>query len=307
MGATKLFTLYFSVTSHASIKDACIANTRGLAISIYAAMALGILLTGCSESSVPEKAELNYELPLYTVNNAMVCSSSILSEKRAGKDLAAATDAMLTNVGRTEAIKKVGCQEWKNGVRLYIPDNISQDLGRAGWKMVFDASNFTDKPLLIHDTNLTNENIVIKSNPEPALPALEKIKLKDTDYLATNLYKEYVENGSNADNNYNGRQITIGGTVIHIDYVDNGAGHMRTIYMRNGVQKNDSSWTIFLCFTGSCEDMKVPTVSDQVFNKIKVGDLLRASCVVEHHDLYRDDLPPVVFLSQCTIPLADEK
>jgi SPOR domain len=74
-------------------------------------------------SEVTEKAEekkVNLSKPVFTEENAVICPFSMLHEKRAGKTFKAANDAVISFFGRKEQLAEVGCEEWREGIQLYL-------------------------------------------------------------------------------------------------------------------------------------------------------------------------------------------
>jgi len=120
---------------------------------------------GSPNSSDPGKKteELSYSLPIYTSRGAVVCPFSVVLEKREDKGLKAATDAAISIFGRSEAIQKAGCEEWKEGIRLYISES---EKGNAWQEASLFPGGATNK--LVFEPYLTNkESSAAVENPAP--------------------------------------------------------------------------------------------------------------------------------------------
>lgn len=98
------------------------------------------------------RADIDFSQPIFTAKFAVVCPIDILFEKRQGKGLAAASAAALTAIGRSKAITEAGCEEWKQGVRLYIPH---ADPSLAWQKATISSSGIEE--LLVLKATLTNK------------------------------------------------------------------------------------------------------------------------------------------------------
>ena len=129
---------------------------RNIKMKKYLVLVL-VLLCEVITSSIANAADINYSFPIYTQRFAIVCPLSILEDNREGHDIAAANDAMLTVFGRTEAIEKVGCEEWHGGIRVYVPEKeIPKKDKYVHWIATYQSNDFSDVPRLIPDAYLTN-------------------------------------------------------------------------------------------------------------------------------------------------------
>jgi hypothetical protein len=74
--------------------------------------------TGC-ENPVPPTPQsdaaprVNFELPLFTTADSLVCPPAVAFDRREGYGLDGAMKAALTIVGHDDAVEKVGCQNWR--------------------------------------------------------------------------------------------------------------------------------------------------------------------------------------------------
>lgn len=115
---------------------------------------------------------LNYSLPIYTSSGAVVCPFSSLLEKREDKGLKAATDAAISIFGRSEAIQKAGCEEWKEGIRLYISES---EKGNTWQEATLFPGGATNK--LVFEPYLTNKGLdaaVESPTPEPVVQSTQQ-------------------------------------------------------------------------------------------------------------------------------------
>lgn len=93
---------------------------------ILAILAIGLVGSALERKDVAreptkDKADtLDFSRPIYTTSGAMVCPLDILFERREGKDFAAAARAAKTVIGRSKAIADAGCEEWHQGIQIYI-------------------------------------------------------------------------------------------------------------------------------------------------------------------------------------------
>ena len=63
--------------------------------------------------------DLNYDEAIYTTKAAIVCPLGILFDKQEVHSFESIKDMYLSVFNRSEKVKKVGCEEWKSGVRVY--------------------------------------------------------------------------------------------------------------------------------------------------------------------------------------------
>lgn len=117
----------------------------------------------------------------------------------------------------------------------------------------------------------------------------------------TGLYAEYRADPGAADAKYGGHRTTVSAKIVKTDFADAGVGHVRMMLaVGGGVDTTDA---IVLCFTESCASMKRPTVPDDQFKKVKVGDVVVATCTPEPVMSARpQDSRPMVNLSKCSMP-----
>jgi hypothetical protein len=109
------------------------------------------------QSSPHAETPVDFRGPLYTTYASVVCPPSLLDDKRQGGGLEAANDAMLTTIGRKEAVEKAGCQEWRAGIRVYVPERaIPQHDGYVHWMEAHLVSDYSDMPLLIPSADVSN-------------------------------------------------------------------------------------------------------------------------------------------------------
>lgn len=69
-----------------------------------------------------KEAPVNFTLPLYTKQSALVCPLAVAFDRREGYGLKGAVDAHLSVFGHDEAIEKSGCQEWREGLPVSLTD-----------------------------------------------------------------------------------------------------------------------------------------------------------------------------------------
>ncbi len=74
------------------------------------------------ETTQPTEVEepVNFTLPLYTKSAALVCPLSVASDPREGHGLKDAMDAHLSIFGHEDAVEKLGCQEWREGLLVSL-------------------------------------------------------------------------------------------------------------------------------------------------------------------------------------------
>lgn len=65
---------------------------------------------------------VNFMLPLYTKSAALVCPLAVAFDRREGYGLKGAMDAHLSIFGHEEAVEKVGCEEWREGLPVSLTD-----------------------------------------------------------------------------------------------------------------------------------------------------------------------------------------
>ncbi|MEZ2346874.1 hypothetical protein [Terriglobus sp. RCC_193] len=70
----------------------------------------------------PAETPVNFAAPLYTKNAALVCPLVVSLDAREGYGLKGAIDAHLSLFGRQEAVEKVGCAEWREGLPIALSD-----------------------------------------------------------------------------------------------------------------------------------------------------------------------------------------
>lgn len=78
-----------------------------------------ILVVGNSHEDKKPAPPLDFTKPIYTGPSADICPISIFYDYREGHDVVAAADAFTSIFSRSEKFKKLGCEEWHEGIRLY--------------------------------------------------------------------------------------------------------------------------------------------------------------------------------------------
>jgi hypothetical protein len=105
-----------------------------------------------ARSPGPKEAhKIDLTIPVYTGKATVICPLDILFDRKEGSGLQGATKAAATIFGRSEAVTKVGCQEWKAGQRLYVSDPADGQM----WQKVTPYSG-SPAELLAFTLDLTN-------------------------------------------------------------------------------------------------------------------------------------------------------
>lgn len=61
---------------------------------------------------------IDFSRPVYTTDHAAICPLTLLWDRRADRDAGAIIDAMTSIFDRSEKLKRLGCEEWKEGIRV---------------------------------------------------------------------------------------------------------------------------------------------------------------------------------------------
>jgi hypothetical protein len=67
----------------------------------------------------PTAETLDYSKPIYTIDHAMVCPSSLLFDNRADHDARTIVAAFYSLWNRTEKAHALGCEELQEGIRVF--------------------------------------------------------------------------------------------------------------------------------------------------------------------------------------------
>ena len=159
---------------------------------------------------------IDYSLPVYTTDRAMVCPYSVLFDKRSGMGMEAIKAAYTTVFGRSEAIKKVGCEEWQKGHKIIL--TVGQ--GDRSDKMFAFFDELQSYAVIASD--LTNNEqgdieyttiISVESSNSPLVrtqqtPNAEPI-IETTSISETTLIKEQTNRKDGSDSIENGKSISI--------------------------------------------------------------------------------------------------
>lgn len=174
--------------------------------------------------------------------------------------------------------------------------------GSILWALVEDARNeqFTLGQRVAGDQkHVFNDDTSVVATASPGAPVANR----PTGAISTtDLYAEYQANPLAADKKYTGHSIEVTGRVVKTEFFsDGGIGNIRMMLADGG--GSGTTDAIVLCFTESCASMKRPTVPDDQFKKVKVGDVVVATCTPEPVMSARpQDSRPMVNLSKCSMP-----
>lgn len=177
------------------------------------------------------------------------------------------------------------------------PSVLPAPQGSLLWAVVEDARNgeLGHRPPIV--TTLAARVVA-----EPAGGAQEGHRVSTNE-----LYAAYRADPEAADAKYGGHRISVSAKIVKTDFVDAGVGHLRTMWAVGGGAGTTDD--VALCFTESCSIARTPTVPDDVFRGVKVGDSISATCTLEPS---RKDRRPSqryvdVRLSSCSMNQAGTK
>lgn len=100
------------------------------------------------QKTASEEKPIDYSAPLYTTSHAVVCPISIIWDKREGYGIDGASKAAASVFGRSERFEKIGCAEWRQGIRIYVDET---DQGLLWQRFSEHASAPADKIILRFD------------------------------------------------------------------------------------------------------------------------------------------------------------
>ena len=74
-----------------------------------------------SKALTPEK-KTDFNKPLFTTRETLVCPLSVAFDVREGSGLKGAMEAHAKVIGHDDAVAKSGCQEWREGLPISLSD-----------------------------------------------------------------------------------------------------------------------------------------------------------------------------------------
>jgi flagellar basal body-associated protein FliL len=143
-----------------------------LAVIVLPAL-LGSFLTPTQESDNKRtnihREKLDYSKPVFTTERAIICPQGLLIssllDKRSGHGINEVFDLWTTILHRSDRVKELGCEEWKEGIRVYaqpmekfepfIGIGLSPDGMREFFTMELGLINRSE---LIHDSAQSTSN-----------------------------------------------------------------------------------------------------------------------------------------------------
>lgn len=114
------------------------------------------------------------------------------------------------------------------------------------------------------------------------------------------LHREYLSEFAETQQRLQGRPLLVSGKVIKVDRVDDGLAHVRMALLEGGPKGTADS--VMTCFNDSCADFRKTYVSDEQFERVRVGARIVVQCVPQPAQAaVTDTLMVDVALSQCKL------
>lgn len=104
-----------------------------------------------TEVPLPEEKKVppvDFSLPLFTGRRTLVCPIEVALDFREGHDLKAAVDAHLSMFGHQEAIDKSGCEEWREGIPVFLQEDGQKEASEAQSKGLCQMVHFGSEKLI---------------------------------------------------------------------------------------------------------------------------------------------------------------
>ncbi|HEY3987971.1 MAG TPA: hypothetical protein VGM02_01650 [Acidobacteriaceae bacterium] len=134
---------------------------------------------------------VNYTLPLYTKQAALVCPLAVAFDNREGYGLQGAVDAHLSIFGHDDAVEKSGCQEWREGLPISLTAEGQKQAAESDAAKTCDMVSFTNGYIFSCDLrNASDEERLEHAEQQIAQVMQDPSKVRLLECMGVNPWKE---------------------------------------------------------------------------------------------------------------------
>lgn len=237
-----------------------------------------------NEEAKPEPKEVakpetktDFSKPLITKEYAMVCPSSIALDKRQGYGIEGAFEAKTTIWSHEEAIKKVGCEEWKEGIPITISDEEKMRAAKVQNGGKCTMLLFNDS-FIILSCDLKNE--LEANNPNVAVE-----QLQDVNDNKIKLNSAQAKFECNLENEHESTYLTLLINEYAIDADKETRSTLLAERVLSTLKNNHPSVPFldtaqsYIATLDSTYSMIVPSVRQRVINDLNSGNVSIDNCM----------------------------